>query len=259
MMTKLRGWADSFKAHSVYFVSPLLLLMIWAWACSAGIFPDQILVSPLGVYETSRELLASGELQAHLRDSLYRLGWGFAAGSLLGLLFGVLMGLFKAVDSFFAPSFNAIRQIPTIAFIPMLIMIFGVEETFKIVVVSKAAFFPVTLATYDAVKGIPRTYFEVARVYQLPPWHLITRIVLPATTPPILTGFRLALGRSWMVLVAAELIAADSGIGQMMEMGRQMFRIDIVLVGVLVTGLIGFLFDRGLRAVEAHLGKWKYR
>jgi sulfonate transport system permease protein len=258
-MTKVWDWADSFRAHSVYFLSPLLLLIIWAWVCSAGIFPEQILVSPVGVFETSRELWDSGELSVHLQDSLLRLGWGFAIGALLGLLFGVLMGLFKSMDNFFAPSFNAIRQVPTIAFIPMLIMIFGVEETFKIVVVAKAAFFPITLATYDAVKGIPRTYFEVSRVYQLPAWHLITRIVLPATTPPILTGFRLALGRSWMVLVAAELIAADSGIGQMMEMGRQMFRIDIVLVGVLVTGLIGFLLDRVLRSVEAHLGKWKYR
>jgi len=258
-MSKILDFTDSVRVHSVYFLSPILFLVIWAWVCRAGIFPEQILVSPLGVYETSRELWASGELPAHLRDSLFRLGWGFAIGSLLGLLFGVLMGLFKSVDRFFAPSFNSIRQVPTIAFIPMLIMIFGVEETFKIVVVAKAAFFPVTLATYDAVKGIPNTYFEVAKVYQLPAWHLISRIVLPATTPPILTGFRLALGRSWMVLVAAELIASDSGIGQMMEMGRQMFRIDIVLVGVLVTGLIGFLLDRGLRYAEAQLGQWKYR
>jgi len=258
-MIKARDLADSFHTHAVFFISPVLLIVIWAWVCSAGIFPEQILVSPSGVYQTALELLESGELQAHLQDSLYRLAWGFTAGSLLGLLFGVLMGLFKPVDSFFAPSFNSIRQVPTIAFIPMLIMIFGVEETFKIVVVAKAAFFPVTLATYDAVKGIPRSYFEVSRVYQLPTAHLITRVILPATTPPILTGFRLALGRSWMVLVAAELIAADSGIGQMMEMGRQMFRIDIVLVGVLVTGLIGFMLDRGLRSVEAHLGKWRHR
>jgi len=258
-MSKILDFTDSVRVHSVYFLSPILFLVIWTWVCRAGIFPEQILVSPLGVYETSLELWATGELPAHLRDSLFRLGWGFAIGSLLGLLFGVLMGLFKPVDRFFAPSFNSIRQVPTIAFIPMLIMIFGVEETFKIVVVAKAAFFPVTLATYDAVKGIPNTYFEVAKVYQLPTWHLISRIVLPATTPPILTGFRLALGRSWMVLVAAELIAADSGIGQMMEMGRQMFRIDIVLVGVLVTGLIGFLLDRGLRYAEAQLGQWKYR
>ena len=258
-MIKLRDLADSINAQAIYFLSPILFLLMWTWVCHAGIFPEQILVSPLGVYETSRELWASGELSGHLQESLSRLAWGFTLGALSGSLFGVLMGLFKTVDRIFAPSFNAVRQVPTIAFIPMLIMIFGVEETFKIVVVAKAAFFPVTLATYDAVKGIPRTYFEVSKVYQLPTWHLISRIVLPATTPPILTGFRLALGRSWMVLVAAELIAADSGIGQMMEMGRQMFRIDIVLVGVLVTGLIGFLFDRSLRSAESHLSKWKYR
>jgi len=256
-MTKIRDLANSLHANVLFFVSPILLLFAWAWVCSAGIFPEQILVSPAGVYQTAHELWGSGELQSHLHDSLYRLVLGFAIGSLLGLVFGVLMGLFKPIDAFFAPTFNALRQVPTIAFIPMLVMIFGVEETFKIVVVAKAAFFPITMATYDAVKGIPRSYFEVSKVYQLSDISLVRHVILPATVPPILTGLRLALGRSWMVLVAAELIAADSGIGQMMEMGRQMFRIDIVLVGVLVTGLIGFLLDRSLRAVETHLGRWQ--
>lgn len=256
-MTKIRDLAKSLHTNALFFVSPILLLLAWAWVCSVGIFPEQILVSPAGVYQTGYELWQNGELQPHLHDSLYRLVLGFAIGSLLGLGFGVLMGLFKPIDAFFAPSFNALRQVPTIAFIPMLIMIFGVEETFKIVVVAKAAFFPISMATYDAVKGIPRSYFEVSKVYQLSHLSLVRHVILPATVPPILTGLRLALGRSWMVLVAAELIAADSGIGQMMEMGRQMFRIDIVLVGVLVTGLIGFLLDRSLRSVESHLGRWK--
>jgi len=256
-MTKIRNIANSLHTNALFFVSPAVLLLAWAWVCSAGIFPEQILVSPAGVYQTAHELWGNGELQSHLHDSLYRLVLGFAIGSLLGLVFGVLMGLFKPIDAFFAPTFNALRQVPTIAFIPMLVMIFGVEETFKIVVVAKAAFFPITLATYDAVKNIPSSYFEVSKVYQLPHVSLVRQIILPATVPPILTGLRLALGRSWMVLVAAELIAADSGIGQMMEMGRQMFRIDIVLVGVLVTGVIGFLLDRSLRSVETHLGRWK--
>jgi len=248
-----------FQERVPLFISPLLLLGGWAWVCQAGIFPEQILVSPLRVYEAAAELWNSGDLQMHLQHSLSRLAFGFCAGSLLGLVFGVLMGLFKPVAQYCSPLFNAIRQVPTIAFIPMLILIFGVEETFKIVVVAKAAFFPVSLAAYDAVKGIPRSYFEVARVYQLPARYLITRIILPATVPPVLTGLRLSLGRSWMVLVAAELLAADSGIGQMMELGRQMFRIDIVMVGVFITGLVGFVLDRGFRTLEGHLVKWKYR
>lgn len=251
--------AGLLRDRATLLISPLLLLVIWAWVCQAGIFPGQILVPPQGVYETGLELWQEGELQLHLHDSLYRLALGFCIGALAGLTFGVLMGMFEPVENFCAPFFNAVRQVPTVAFIPMLILIFGVEETFKIVVVAKAAFFPVSLATFDAVKGIPRSYFEVARMYQLPTHHLIGRIILPATIPPVLTGFRLSLGRSWMVLVAAELMAADSGIGQMMEMGRQMFRIDIVMVGVVVTGLVGFILDRGFRSLEMYLVKWKHR
>lgn len=251
--------AQYLRERAILLASPLLLLAVWAWACQAGLFPEQILVSPARVYDAGIELWDSGELQLHLQQSLHRLAWGFLLGALLGLVFGVVMGLFKPVENFFSPFFNAIRQVPTVAFIPMLILIFGVEETFKIVVVAKAAFFPVSLATYDAVKGIPRSYFEVARAYRLPTRHLVTQIILPATVPPVLTGFRLSLSRSWMVLVAAELLAADSGIGQMMEMGRQMFRIDIVMVGVVITGFIGFVLDRGFRTLEGRLVKWKHR
>jgi sulfonate transport system permease protein len=251
--------ADTLRRRVEPFISPLAVIALWSWACQAGIFPEQILVSPLGVYQAGVELWGDGELQSHLRHSLYRLAWGFCIGAGLGLLFGVTMALSKTVDEFCAPFFNAVRQVPIVAFIPMLVLLFGVEETFKIVVVAKAAFFPVALAAYDAVKGIPRSYFEVARVYRLPASHLVGRIILPATVPPVLTGLRLSLGRSWMVLVAAELLAADTGIGQMMEMGRQMFRIDIVMVGVVVTGAIGFALDRGFRTLERRLVRWRHQ
>jgi sulfonate transport system permease protein len=238
---------------------PVLMLLLWALITRSGWVSEQMLVPPLQVIEAFGELWDSGELQEHLRKSLGRLCLGFFTGASLGLVFGVLMGLFKSVEDYCAPFFNAFRQVPSIAFIPMLILIFGIEETFKIVIVAKAAFFPVALATYDSVKGIPRTYFEVAKVYQCPVWPLIRQVVIPATVPQILTGLRLSLSRSWMVLIAAELMAADSGIGQMMEWGRQMFRMDIVVVGVMITGVIGFTLDRSFKWLENHLLNWKTR
>jgi sulfonate transport system permease protein len=253
------SWRWVPQEQLLFLVSPVLVLIAWAWISQLGVFPEQILVPPQHVWEAGLELWESGELQLHLKQSLHRLALGFWVGALLGMGFGILMGLSRTVEHTCSPFFNAIRQVPTVAFIPMLILIFGVEETFKIVVVAKAAFFPISLATHDAVKGIPATYFEVARAYRLPTRLLVWRIILPYTIPPVLTGFRLSLGRSWMVLVAAELLAADSGVGQMMEMGRQMFRIDIVMVGVFVTGLIGFSLDRGFRGMESRLVKWKYQ
>jgi sulfonate transport system permease protein len=241
----------------VAFISPLMIVLLWAVITSAEWVPEQLLVSPLKVMAAAGELWESGELMAHLCKSLYRLSMGFLTGVSLGLVSGVLMGLFKSVEAYCAPFFNAIRQVPSIAFIPMLIILFGIDETFKIVIVAKAAFFPVALASFDSVKGLPRNYFEVAKVYQCPLRPLISSIVIPATVPQILTGLRLSLSRSWMVLVAAELLAADSGIGQMMEWGRQMFRMDIVVVGVFITGLIGFALDSGFMWVENRLVRWK--
>jgi sulfonate transport system permease protein len=240
-------------------ISPVLLILVWWGVTRAEIFPQEILVPPAGVVAAFRELLESGELQDHLARSLGRLAFGFVAGTTLGIAFGVLMGMFKVVDEYCSPLFNGIRQVPTIAFIPMFILIFGIEETFKIVIVAKAAFFPVALAAYESVKGIPRSYFEVAAVYKVPTWTLVHRIIVPATVPPILTGLRISLSRAWIVLVAAELLAADSGVGQMMEWGRQMFRMDIVMVGVFITGIIGFALDRGFKLLEQRQVRWKSR
>jgi sulfonate transport system permease protein len=148
-------------------------------------------------------------------------------------------------------------QVPVIAFVPVMVMFLGIDEPFKLAVVAIAAFFPMALATFDGIKGVPRNWFEVAKIYRLNVVQLIGRILLPATVPAVLTGLRVSLTRAWVVLIAAELLAADSGIGQMMEMGRQLFQIDVVLAGVVVSGLVGFLLDRGARWIETHASRWR--
>jgi sulfonate transport system permease protein len=155
--------------------------------------------------------------------------------------------------------FQALRQVPTLALIPMFILLFGIGETLKIVIIVKSTLYPVAVATMDGVRNIPEHYLEVGRAYRLSPWASFKRILFPAAVPPILTGVRIALGRSWMVLVAIELLTADTGLGQTMETGRQMLRLDIVMVGVIVTGVIGFALDRGLELLERALVPWKAR
>lgn len=240
-----------------WFVSPLLVLLAWALVAAAGWFPPQLLVPPSHVYQAFSDLLGSGELREHLTVSLSRLGIGFTLGALGGLLFGTALALSRQVEAYCAPLFHTLRQIPSIALIPMFILFFGVEETFKVLIVFKAAFFPVALATCEGIRGIPRSHFEVADVYRLPLPTLIKDVAFPAAAPPILTGLRIGLSRAWMVLIAAELLAADSGLGQMIEMSRQMMRIDVVMVGVVVAGLVGFVLDHGLRLLEKHLFRWK--
>ncbi|SEB71670.1 sulfonate transport system permease protein [Pseudomonas mohnii] len=242
-----------------WFVSPLLVLLAWALVAQSGRYSEQLLVPPAVVWDTFKDLLDSGELLEHTRFSLSRLGLGFALGASGGLLFGIALALSKTVEVYCSPLFHTLRQIPSIALIPMFILAFGVEETFKILIVTKAVFFPVALATSEGIKAIPRNYFELGRIYRLPLRHLIFDIAFPAAAPPILTGIRIGLSRAWMVLVAAELLAANSGLGQMIEMARQLMRIDIVMVGVVVIGLIGFVLDHGFRLLEKRLFRWKTR
>lgn len=239
------------------FVSPILLVLLWAWVSKLQLISPQLLASPFEVYASFVELIESGELQEHLAKSLSRLVMGYGVGASTGLIFGIVMALSRNVEELFAPLFHAIRQIPTIALIPIFILLFGVDEIFKIAIVIKAAFFTVALASYEATKGVPANYLEVAKVYQLPVTVMYRKVVIPAIFPPVLTGLRIAFARSWTVLVAAELLVADSGLGQMMQMGRDMFRLDIVLVGVVITGLIGFSIDRSFKWGESYLARWR--
>lgn len=250
-----RPWAGSAKL--AFFVPFALLLALWWAVAAAGWYPATLLVPPQQVARALAELLASNELQLHLGISLQRLGLGVALGAAAGLVFGVLMAVSRGFRLLTAPTFDTVRQVPSIALIPVLILLLGVDETFKIVIIVKAAFFPVALAAAEAVKGIPATYVEVAQAYRLPRRTVLLKVLLPATVPDLITGLRLASGRAWGTLVAAELIASESGLGQMMEFGRQMFRMDVVMVGLVITGLIGFAIDRALKAAESRLTRWR--
>lgn len=235
----------------------VVLLVLWQAACLTGLFPAQVLVPPSGVATALADMARSGELQRHVGDSLWRLLVGFAIGGTAGLAFGAVIALSRWAEAALSPLFLVFWQVPVITFIPLMVLFLGIDEPFKIAVVAIAAFFPVALATFDGVRGVPRAWFEVARVYRTRLPDLVRRILLPATVPAILTGLRVALTRAWIVLIAAELLAADSGIGQMMEMGRQLFQLDVVLAGVVVSGIIGFLLDRGARAIEQRATRWR--
>lgn len=239
--------------------SPLLVLALWIAVTELALAPEQILVPPWQVLVSGWELVQSGELGEHVSVSLMRLVSGFGFGSVAGIAFGLLVGLSPRLDAYTAPTFQVLRQIPSVALIPLFILVFGIGETFKVVIVAKASFFIVGLAVHDAVRSLPARYLEVAAVLRFSRLQVIRKVVLPAIVPDTLTGVRIALGRSWMVLVGAELLAAENGLGQMMEMGRQMFRLDVVMVGVVLTGLVGLALDRGFRLLEAYLMRWQRR
>ena len=240
-------------------ISPAILLLGWFCITRTNWISPQILVPPEGVASAFWSLLQSGDLWGNLSHSLYRLATGYGIGVVLGILLGTSMALSPAAKAYLYPSFQVLRQLPTIALIPAFIMFLGIGETIKIVLVAKATALPVALATFEAVRGIPRCYLDVANVLKVRPFPLLVKVVLPATVPPVLTGMRIALGRSWMVLVATELLVSENGLGQLMEYGRQMFQLDTVMVCVVLTGVIGFAFDKSFRSLESRLIRWQHR
>jgi sulfonate transport system permease protein len=231
-------------------ISPIALMIAWYAVSKAGWFPDQILVPPDVVWDAFNEIKDSGELQANLQISLFRLFTGFGLGVVSGLFFGVGLARSRTIQIYFGLLFDVLRQFPTLVLIPMFVLFFGIDEKLKIIIIVKSTFFPVAMATKEAVRNIPPQYLELGKVYKLRPVTWFTKLILPATLPSVLTGIRVALNRSWLILVAVELMAADIGIGQMMAMARQMLRLDIVMVGVILTGLIGFSLDKGIRLLE---------
>jgi sulfonate transport system permease protein len=253
--------ASWIRAHAVRSAIPaflpLALLAIWTVAVDQHVVSRHVLVSPADVVTAFGELWSSGELGRHLSRSLARLFVGFGIGSLAGLTLGVVMGVSRRAEDCLGPTFHAVRQIPSIALIPAFVLILGVDESLKVVLVAKASLFPVALATLHGVRDISRSHLEVAAVYRVPWPVLLRRLVIPSATPAIVGGLRIALSRAWLILVATELIAADCGIGQMMETARQMFRMDVVMVGVFVTGLMGLLFDRSIGLLERLAVRWR--
>jgi sulfonate transport system permease protein len=237
--------------------APLALIALWQLACTTGAAPEQVLVPPSEVARSLWMMAGSGELGRHVGDSLYRLVLGFTIGALAGLVFGTAIALSRLAEAVLSPLFLTLWQVPVIAFIPTMVIFLGINEPFKIAIVAIAAFFPIALATFDAVRGVSKAWFEVAKVYRTTLPDLVRYILIPATIPGVLTGLRIALTRAWIVLIAAEILAADSGIGQMMETGRQLFQLDVVLSGVVVSGAIGFALDRGAREIERRATKWR--
>lgn len=253
---RLRSVARRFSAL-LWWVSPALLFLLWWYVGARHWFAPQLVVPPQTVYRTFSVLAAGDDLWANLLITLRRLATGFVWGSLTGLACGALLAVSRTFSDYVRPLFDVLRQVPTLTLIPVLILLIGIDEPLKVVVVAKAVFFPVALATYGGIEGVPRDLVEMARHYGLGRAALFREVLLPSAVPSLLTGIRIAVARSWLALVAVELLSADSGIGEMMEMARQMLRIDVVMVDVIAIGMIGFALDQSIALVQRRMLRWQ--
>lgn len=236
---------------------PAALLLAWWWVTTYTDMSHAILPALPEVAATFREFLLDGTLRADLGDSLSRVIKGYGAAAVLGVAAGSAMGMSRTVCALLHPMVTAVRQIPVIAWIPLIILWCGIGELSKVVVIAIAAFFPIAVNTLGGIQSLPPGYLEVARLYRLSPGQTFRKVYLPHALPQILVGLKLGLGSSWMAVVAAELIAASSGIGYRLNYARGLLRSDAVILCMLVIGGIGIVMDRLLTALFRRLLPWK--
>jgi sulfonate transport system permease protein len=209
-----------------------------------------VLPPPRFVWETLRDLAASGELWQHVGASFTRVGVGFIVGTLLGLVLGTAMGLSRSVEAYLLPTFNALVQIPVLAWLPFVLLLVGIGEPLKYILIAKAALVPVALNTLQGFRQAPPGLREVGRVYGYSRRQEVLEIVLPHAVPTLFTGVRLGFTKAWLSLVVVELVASSEGLGYLIVYGRQLFQLDQVMAAVILVGAIGYAIDRLLDRLE---------
>lgn len=232
---------------------PLALLGVWQLGVVQGWVSPQVLPPLAYVYDTLVELGRSGDLWLNASASLQRVLVGFLLGAGLGLLLGAAMGLSPRLKDLLLPTFNALVQIPVLGWLPFALLLFGIGEPLKYVLIAKAALVPVTLATVQLFQEAPQRLVEVARVNGFSQRQIVTHVILPAGIPALFTGLRLGFTKAWLSLVVVELVASSEGLGYLIVYGRQLFQLDLVMAAVVIVGAVGYAIDRLFDALERRL------
>lgn len=240
-----------------YLALAIVLLTAWQALFHFGYIKPILLPPPSQVLQTFWGLLRSGELPRHVAISGLRVLEGFGIAAVLGLVLGVAIGLSRTLDRLTDLLIQVVKPIPPIAWIPLAILWFGIGEKSKVYIIFLGAFFPIIINTIDGIRQTDHKLVEVARILAVPRVRFVRQVVLPGALPTIMTGLRVGLMVAWMCVVAAELIAASSGVGYLIMDARQLSQSDVVLVGMMTIGVIGKLMDSAIRRIEARLIGWR--
>lgn len=256
---KVKSYKKAIWKIANHIALPIIILVAWEAASKSGLFTPILMPSLETLGRTFMDGLRSGQIMTDLSYSMARVLKGYGFGIVLGISMGILMGIFARVNVFFSATFNAIRQIPSLAWIPLLILWFGIGETSKIILIAKSSFFPILLNTIEGVRSLAPGYVELAQLYKIRKKDLIMKLYIPSALPSIFTGLRLGASTAWIAVVASELIVATSGIGYRISDARNFMQSDVVVVNMVVIGLIGVGMDFLLRWIEKLLPFGKYR
>ena len=256
VVSRMTSWQKSYP-NWVSIVSILCLLAIWELICQSGVVSSLFLPAPTAIISALLQMIADGEIGVSLAASLYRILAGFFIGSLIGLAVGLVTGTSALMDKIGTPIINAIYPIPKIALLPLFILWLGIGELSKVTIIALGVFFPVAMNTYSGVKNVDTLLLKVAASFNASWWMTMKSVVLPNALPMIFAGLRLAAGTSLLLLVAAEMIAAQVGIGALILHYGDLMITDRLMAGVIVLSLLGLVFNLILQFLERKAIPWK--
>ncbi|MBQ8707144.1 MAG: ABC transporter permease [Succinivibrionaceae bacterium] len=251
----LRLLARNARAAGYAAASFLILLTVWELAARFGGVSPALLPAPSAAASALAEIASDGTLADHIASSLYRFAVGFSVSVLLAVILGVVFGWYNPLFRLANPVVQLLRPISPIAWMPFIVLMFGIGDMPAIVTIFIAAVFPVFLSAVAGVRSIPEIYLKVARNFGVGPVEIFWKIIFPASFPQIMSGIHLALGSAWVFLVCGEMIGAQSGLGYLIIDARNNLRSDILVADIAVIGLIGFVLDSLIRYAEGRILK----
>jgi sulfonate transport system permease protein len=236
---------------------PVVIGVVWEFAVRYGLANGRLVPPPSRIFETLADLARTGELAVHIQATMLRVAAGFAAGTIAGTVLGALAGYSGLVRRLFDPTLQGLKAVPSIAWVPLFILWFGIFETSKVALIAVGVFFPIYLGVLGAILSVDRKIVEVGRAFRLTPFALVRRILLPAILPAYVLALRGGLGLGWMFVVAAEFMGASEGLGYLLVDGQQVGKPAQIVAVILVFALLGKLTDWLLVAAARPLLRWE--
>ncbi len=237
-------------------ILPATLLALWQWGATSGSFSASQLPTPASVLGAAGELIDRGLLWTHITTTVQRVFVGFTIGATIGLLLGSLVGLSRIASQLLSPFIQLLRSVPSLAWVPLLVLWMGIYESPKITLIAIGAFFPVFTTVAAGFAHADHKLIEVGRAYGLRGPALATGVLLPAAAPTIAAGLRLGLAQAWLFVVAAELIASSKGLGFLLIDSQNVLRTDILILSIILLAVLGKISDMMLTAIERRVVRW---
>jgi sulfonate transport system permease protein len=238
-------------------ILPALIFTLWQTASSQGWVDKVFLPQPVAVVQAFWKMVTAQDLALDFLSSIQIVGQAFIYGSVVAVGLGIAAGLSQNVERFFGPTFDTIRHIPGIAWLPLIVLWLGIGAPAKVLVIAKAVFFPVFLNTLQGIRNVEKNYIDLARVLTLTRWQLVRQVILPAAMPSIIVSLRYAAGLAWALVVVAEGLSGLQGLGFLIFRAQGLLLTDQLLVCMVIIGVVGFSIDRCMYLIQRRVLRWK--